>query len=88
METAVVVNDNTIPTIMTSEQYHRTASDRNKEIDRRLNEVSKRLEQIEVKLNMILAIMQDPSFDLEAVRRRNQARIEGGQCTYLKLEGV
>jgi len=77
METAVVVNDNAIPTIMTSAQSHRNRLD---ETDRILKDHAKRLGQIEVKLDKLLAMVSELKFHYEALRLRNQARIDGGQC--------
>ena len=76
-ETAVVVNDDSIPNIMTTEQNHRNRLDK---IERTLEEHSKRLDQIMIKLDELFAIFSDPSFDREGFRERKQARIEGGPC--------
>jgi hypothetical protein len=76
-ETAVVVNDDSMPTVMTIEQNHRNRLDR---IEQTLEEHSKRLDQIMIKLDELFAIFSDPNFDREGFRRNNQARIEGGQC--------
>ena len=83
----MVILKNRISTIMTAARYHwnkfRTSrvEDRTlKEITKTLNDHEVRLNQIEKSLEMILATLKDLEFDSEAIRPREQARIEGGQC--------
>ena len=51
-----------------------------KEITKTLNDHEVRLNQIQKTLEMILATLKDLKSDSEAIRPREQARIEGGQC--------
>jgi len=87
MEMAVVINDESIPRIMTVDQGFRELHDMMKENSElmkecigKLDECIERMDKISHKLDKILAKLEDPNSDLEAFRRRNQARIESGQC--------
>jgi len=83
----MVITKNRIPAIMTAARYHwkkfkmsRKEKRKSREITKTLNDYEVRLNQIEKTLEMILATLKDLEFDSEAIRPREQARIEGGQC--------
>ena len=53
---------------------------KSREITKTLSDYEVRLNQIEKTLEMILARLKDLESNSEAIRPREQARIEGGQC--------